>query len=426
MLLGDKMNLRLGLLIPILFSCAVGAASAQTLPMSGRTPVPSNIIGEEYAAKGMPVGAFRLYPTLTGLVGTDDNVFRTDTETVSDTFFVISPRLSLETQSEGHFFALRGGVDVYEFADSSSESRTDWFALAEGGTEVVQGTRIFGSVGYRDTHEPRGYFDEALSLAEPTPFSVFHADARIESKPNRFGVAIGVGHDSTNYQNSKLIGLGTASNDDRDFDQFELFGRLSYEFSPGYALYTHAAYNTRNFDLALDRNGVNRDSTGYRVNAGVQMEVTRLIVGEAYVGYLQQDYDAPLSNESGFNFGANILWSPSQTVDVRLGAAHNIVETVVSQDFVPATASNQQAFTLGIDYAIRPNVILNGDVGYLHNVFTGTSRTDDTTTFGAGATYLINSYLSASAGYEHSNRDSTTVGQNYSDNIFWFSLGFQV
>ena len=99
---------------------------------------------------------------------------------------------------------------------------------------------------------------------------------------------------------------------------------------------------------------------------------------------------------------------------------------MVSQDFVPATDSNQKEFTFGIDYAIRPNVILHGDVGYLDNVFTGTSRSDDITSYGVGGTYLINRYLSATARWERSERDSTISGQNYSDNIFWFALGFQV
>jgi hypothetical protein len=424
----DNPKRRLGFASCLTFVVAgvAGSANAQTLPTSGRTPTPSNIIVPEYQAQGMPMGAFRLYPALTGLIAHDDNVFRTETDEVSDTFFQIAPRLSLETQSEGHFVALRGGVDIFEYSDASSESRTDWFALAEGGTEVVQGTRIFGSVSYTDTHEPRGYFDEAASLAEPTPFDVFHADARVESKPNRFGVAVGVSYDKLNYQDSVLFGPGNANNDDRDFDQFEVFGRVSYEFSPGYAIYAHAAHNTREFDLPLDRNGVNRDSTGYRVNGGIQMEVTRLITGEAYIGYLEQKYEAPLLRDNGFNFGANILWSPTPTVDVRLGARHSIVETVVSQDFVPATDSNQKEVTLGIDYAFRPNVILHGDVGYLDNDFTGTTRTDEITSFGVGGTYILNRYLSATAQFEHSNRESTIVGQDYSDNIFWFGLGFQI
>ena len=414
------------LCVTLLVSGVISSGNAQTLPSSGRTPTPSNIIIPEYQPQGMPFGAFRLYPALTGLIAHDDNIFRTDTNEVSDTFFQIAPRLSLESQSEGHFIALRGGVDVYEYSDASSESRTDWFVLAEGGTEVVQGTRIFGSVGYTDTHEPRGYFDEALNLAEPTPFDVFHADARIESKPNRFGVAVGVNYDQLNYRDSVLIGPGNTSNDDRDFDEFEVFGRVSYEFSPGYAIYAHAAHNTREFDLPLDRNGVNRDSTGYRVNGGIQMEVTRLITGEAYIGYLEQKYEAPLGTDNGLNFGANLLWSPTPTVDVRLGARHSIVETVVSQDFVPATDSNQKEITLGIDYAIRPNVILHGDVGYLDNDFTGTTRSDEITSFNVGGTYILNRYLSATAQFEHSERDSTIAGQDYSANIFWFGLGFQV
>jgi uncharacterized protein (PEP-CTERM system associated) len=93
---------------------------------------------------------------------------------------------------------------------------------------------------------------------------------------------------------------------------------------------------------------------------------------------------------------------------------------------VPATDSNQRSFTFGIDYAFRPNVILFGDLGYLNNEFTGTVRTDDIFTAGLGGTYILNRYLSATAGYAYQNRDSTIAGQNYTANIFRFTLGFQV
>jgi len=44
------------------------------------------------------------------------------------------------------------------------------------------------------------------------------------------------------------------------------------------------------------------------------MELTRLITGEFYAGYLEEDYKKPLNHDSGFNFGADFKWGPHAAI----------------------------------------------------------------------------------------------------------------
>ena len=129
------MKIHIALVIPLILVCSVGGSNAQTLPESGRAPVPSNIIDPVFAAKGMPFGAFRLYPALVVGVATDDNVFRVENGAESDAYFTISPRLSLETQSEGHFvagpavFSWLRGISLApssRMASSNDQTRPAW------------------------------------------------------------------------------------------------------------------------------------------------------------------------------------------------------------------------------------------------------------------------------------------------------------
>ena len=409
---------------------ALGAAVsvwAQGIPASGITPAPPAV--PEYAPKGLPLGAFRLFPTLEVGFNSDDNIYRTNANTKADTFWEIIPRVALQSQWSRHYFTLRGGATAYEYNNYSSESRVDWDVSGEGRIDLSQGTAVYAGTSYRHTYEPRSSPDQQNFAAEPTPFDVGHADIRIERMPNRFGVILGANYDNYNYDSTKAIGGGILNNDDRDYDEWDFFTRLLYEFSPGYSVFGHFAYNTRNFDIHPDRNGVNRDSTGYRANVGLQMELTRLFSGEFYAGYMEQDYKVPLGDDSGFNYGAEFTWLPDPLVTIRISASHLINETVVSSFAGVATDSNEQRFAFGIDYSFRRNIILHGDLAYLHDNFTSSGRVDNVGLASIGISYLINSYMNANFRYIYQNRDSNInapVSQDYGDNIFRVGIGFQL
>jgi hypothetical protein len=171
---------------------------------------------------------------------------------------------------------------------------------------------------------------------------------------------------------------------------------------------------------------VHRDSTGYRANGGVEMELTRLITGEAYVGYLQQNYDKPLGTEQGLNYGADIKWTPTPLLIVRFSASHLINETVVAYPQGVATASNEERAGVGLDYSVRRNIVLHVDGAYLRDVFTGSGRKDNLALFSLGVTYFVNEYMHADMRYILNSRNSNEPGQDFEDNIFRLGLGFQL
>src|SRR5262249_41699731 len=87
---------------------------------------PPEAQGADYAAKGLPLGAFRLFPTLDLGFDFDDNIYRTNTGEVSDTIFEFSPRAELQSNWSQHYLAVHGGLTGYEYADRTKESRVDW------------------------------------------------------------------------------------------------------------------------------------------------------------------------------------------------------------------------------------------------------------------------------------------------------------
>jgi hypothetical protein len=367
----------------------------------------------EYDPIGLPAGGFRFYPTVYLGIAHDDNVFRTETGAQNDTIFELAPDVVLASNWSQHALNLRAGLQHLEFAEHDSETRTNYNFGGDGRLDIMRGITLSGAASYNVTHEPRTSPDLPGFAAEPTRYAVSHAQAIFRYQPVAFGFETGVLFDSYSYDNTKLFPSGVLNNNDRDHDQLDLYATADYEFSPGYTAFLRGTYDTRSFDQKIDRNGVNRDSDGYRADAGVEMLVTRLIRGQIYGGYLQQNYKAPLTDVTGFNYGAQLDWFPTELVTLHLNASRALVDTTVPG----ASTRDDRQIAVSFDYELLRNLIIQGGVGYTNSVYQGTVRDDDYIDANITGTYYITRYLAATARYLYSQRSSTIVGQDFTDNL---------
>ncbi len=376
----------------------------------------------DYDAKGLPMGGFRLYPTMDLSVSSDDNVYRTEGDKKGDIFYRISPHALLQSQWSRHLLEIYGGADVYRYSKLNKESRTDWDVGAKSQVDIVRGAHINSDISYLATHEPRTSPDQPGLAASPTPYSLLHADASVEDQPNRFGVTVGANLDRYNFQSTPLVGGGALNNADRDRVAYEGFGKVAYEFSPGYAAFVRGTYDTRVFDLKIDRTGVDRDSHGYRIDSGLEMMVSHLMKGEIFVGYLDQTYKAPLNDIAGIDYGASLIWYASPLITLHVNASRKLNDTTITS----ASASDDRYVAAGFDYELRRNIIVQGEVGYTDSNFFGSLRDDKVTDGVIDARYLINRYMSMTAKYEYSTRTSTVPGHNFNDNTIMGGLRLQM
>jgi hypothetical protein len=367
----------------------------------------------EYDPIGLPAGGFRIYPNVFLGIAHDDNVFRTQVGEQSDTIFELAPDILIASNWTQHALNLRGGLQQLEFTEHDSESRTNFNVGTDGRLDILRGVTLSGALGYTVTHEPRTSPDLPGFAASPTRYGITHAQAIFRYQPVAFGFETGILYDSYAYNNTKLFPAGTLNNHDRDHDQTQVYARADYEFSPGYTAFLRGTYDTRSFDVKTDRSGVNRDSDGYRADVGMSLLVTRLIRGQVYGGYLEQNYHAPLTDVSGFNYGASLDWFPTELVTVHLVASRNLVDTSV----IGASTRDDRQVTLSFDYELLRNVIIQGGIGYTNSVYQGTARDDDYIDANLTANYYITRYMAATARYLYSERDSTIPGQDFTDNL---------
>jgi hypothetical protein len=102
-------------------------------------------------------------------------------------------------------------------------------------------------------------------------------------------------------------------NDDRDRERYDFVVRVGYEFVPEYEGFVRACLSDTDYDDALDGDGVNRDSDGLEIVAGARIDVTAVLFGDVFAGFITRDFDdASLKKIDGATAGVDLTWNPTR------------------------------------------------------------------------------------------------------------------
>ncbi|HXH25510.1 MAG TPA: outer membrane beta-barrel protein, partial [Vicinamibacterales bacterium] len=218
-----------------------------------------------------------------------------------------------------------------------------------------------------------------------------------------------------NYVDTPAAGAGEINNDDRDRDVYVLALRAGYEIVPRFEAFVRGSYNVRDYEARLDDFGIDRDSDGYELAVGTQVDLTGITFGEAYVGYRQQAYDdRRLDKIDGITFGARLTSNITPLTTVQLFVDRDIEETSI----VAAEGFWSTSVRATVDHELLRNLILSGALGYGWNDYQGADRDDDTIRATIGANYLMNRYLTVGVAYDFEWRESRgrAAGVDYTVN----------
>lgn len=368
---------------------------------------------EAYEPDGLPFGGFRAFPSITFGAYHDDNVFNTNEDEESDWLFTVEPELRIASDWNRHELKLTAGAEIQTYSDFSSEDRTDWRVRADSRLDVTRPLRLFLNAGYEVRHEERGTPDAVGSAAEPTEYALIPLGFKIDYLANRFGIRGEVTYVDFDWSATDLVGGGVITNRDRDRVEWSGTLKLRYEFSPGYRAFISGTYLDRNYDLALDRNGQDRDTTGYYIDAGVAFELTRLITGEVFAGYSSFDVSDPdFEDASGFDYGAALVWYPTELTTVRLEGRRTFEASTLANVGGVYTS----VVAISVEHELLRNLVLNGRFQLADEDFEGTTRSDTTYQFTGGAEYLMNRYVMLGLRYDWHKRDSDIETDSFSSN----------
>jgi hypothetical protein len=372
-----------------------------------------------YQPKGIPIGGdgtpWRLYPNLYADVGYDDNVYRgKGSNEVSSAIFDADPTLILDYDIN------RTRVDLYAQGGYQSLEQYELWTYNGG----VQAQYEISHAAAVSVSASDGLFYEDYSSANtfalekrPNEYQLFDVSAKGNYKPNRLGFTLGGSFDSYNYTSTPLTSGTIAHFHLRNADIEKGWGEVSYDFSPGYSAFVKATYNND------DQVDTSRSSKGYSFDAGVDLLLGNLAQGEAYIGYLNQDYKAPFKSVSGLDFGANITWYPTELLTIKVAGARQIENTTVPG----ASAGDDRNGSLTADYELLRRLHVNATASYDDTKYAGSisNRDDKAFRIGGGAKWLLSHYVWLDAHYTHTSRSSTEPTASYVDNLVTVGLNLQ-
>lgn len=378
----------------------------------------------DFDPRGLRLGGFLLFPSVTvGMLATD-NIFASNTGEESDIALTISPQAELRSQWSRHQLNAAIGVNIAQFNDFDTENYEDFFANVGGRLDITRSSQVISGLNYNQGHESRGTADANVNINQDvTTLESFGGYLGYIHNFNRVTVrAIGsIG--STDFDDDTGQDAAgnpvTINNDDRDRVRTELLLRGDYAVSPGLAVFVAGRYADIDFDSAVDDNGVNRDYSQIELQLGASTEITSLITGEAFIGFTDASFDDPgLEDASAFSFGAAGNWNVTRLTSIGLQARRDIVPTST----IGSSSNLNTTFALTADHELRRNVILNAGVDLTIDEFESTNDVDTTVSPSVGFTYLLNRNLSVQGAYRHTNRSSDINTREYSANIFTLGI----
>lgn len=403
---------------------------------------------DPYAPLGVRAGAFDLFPAIELIGGYDTNPSRSP-DPKGTSLYTVAPELRAQSNWSRHELKadLRGSYTGYSPDETPTLSRPNFNGKIDGRVDVTRTTRIdLGGRVLVATDNP-GSPNLQAGLSKLPIYTTFGGSAGLGQRFNRFDISIKGDVERTAYQNSELTDGSTASNEDRNYDQYGGTLRGGYEVSPGLMPFVEVGLDQRKHDLSTDFFGYQRDSKGFTGSVGAKFELTRLLMGEASIGYVKRTYeDSRLSDLSGLIGNASLVWTATALTTVKLTASSTVGESRLPG--VPGVFYRDVG--LQIDHAFRQWLIGSLKFGFGLDTYknaasevsgttttvcdcivtttvneTITDRIDKRYALGLGLTYKLNRNMQIKGEFTQQWLRSNVTGVDYNASIFLLGMRLQ-
>ncbi|MDG2333398.1 MAG: outer membrane beta-barrel protein [Myxococcota bacterium] len=363
-------------------------------------------VAPESDAAGAKFGGFTAYPKLNVSAGYDDNILAQEGSLAKDDGrFKVEPSLAYESDWSRNKLSIGGFVGGDLYADYTSQDSLNWGVGGAGQLDVLESSNVQGSVGYQQLTEARGGI---ISTTTPDPvlYDLLQAGLVGNHRLDQLNLAVSAQFDQYDYDDD--------SQKYRNRDIWQATAQAGFEFSPGYSGFVRGTFNNRDFENpSITSGNPSQDSDGYNVAVGVSSEITNLISGEAYVGYLDQSYDsAAFKDVSGVSFGANLKWEATKLTSVTVTASREVADSTI-----PGAGGVLYSIGgFGVSHELTPAISLKGDFAYYDANYEGLPRDDTGYRASAGIDYTLSRMVHLDLTYNFDDRDSNVAGQSYTRN----------
>ena len=381
---------------------------------------PPRLEQDAFEPLGIRVGSFLVKPSVEITRGHDTNPGRTPAGKSSD-FTLVAPELLVRSLWSVHEWgaAIRGSYSAYDQLPSSDRPLVDARTFAR--IDVSRDSRVDLEGRFFLSTDYPGSPNLQADLAKLPVFMTVGSSAGFTQRFNRLEFMAKASMDTTKYQDSELTDGTTASNRDRDYEQYTAALRVSYEVMPGVKPFVEVSGDMRQHELEFDRNGFARDSRALTPKVGTTFAGGKL-TGEISAGYTVRRYADPLLPElQGVVADALLIWRATGLTTATLTAISRAEESTV-----PGVAGAlRRDAGLQVDHAFRRWLIGTIRFGYGDDEYIGDGRHDTRTLLSLAITYKLNREIQLKGEYRHETLRSNAADSDYDADVFMAGLKLQ-
>lgn len=370
--------------------------------------------------EGILLGSFVLHPRLAVDVEHDDNIFRTETNRVSDWVFRVRPGLTLDSDWDQHALQFYAQAELARYASNGSENYEAFQIGTRGRFDINDELAINGEAEFSRIHLPRG---QPGSVGGGIQSTVHQITTGVSISYNGDPIYARVG---PRFQRVMYVEGDGGIN--QNYNIYEIAGRIGYKITPELSVFIDPSYQWVRYDRTVDPFGFQRNSEGFDIRAGVAYDITRTITAELGLGYFRRKFSDPrLAPISGLSALARLYWNPTDTISIELEGKRGVTEYRTAVGGIASGNAINTGAQVRVGFLPIDQLLLDAGFAWNQYDYTGPlSRTDNYYTFDIGAKYYIIPQIFVGPRYIHERRTSSTAGFNYRDNRFMLTLGGQL
>jgi hypothetical protein len=403
----------------------LGTAPLNTYPGGTPTlrplPVPDT---DPFSPIGIRGGSFMFFPALELSGG-----YSTNPQAIpggaGSALFVVAPELRVQSDWSRHSLTANITGNYTDYTNNSftpSLNRPYLNSKIDGRIDVTHDTQILLENRVIVSTDNPGSPNIAAGLARLPIDTTVGGTAGVVQNFNPLILSLKGTIDRTEYQDSTLTDGETASNADRDLNQYAGIGRVGFDLNTGIIPFMEVQGDQRVYDQAIDAGGNQRNSTGASVKAGATIDLVNDLSGEMAAGYLERTYvDPTLPRIAGVTLDGSLLWQATALTSAKFTASSVVNESTLTG----VSGSFSRDVNVQVDHAFRLWLIATAKLGYGQDDYVGEQRIDNRCFAAIGATYKFTREFWLKVELRHDWLSSSQPNASYQATSFMLGLRLQ-
>jgi hypothetical protein len=373
-----------------------------------------------YDPIGIRLGALRVFPRVELSAGASDNVYFRPTNRVSDVYLAVAPSVRVAGDFSSLTVNLRAEAELRRFLDETLRNENTWSIQPGARLNIADEFRLF--VDLRAARRVETVFSGEVDsdIAVLSRYTNLYGRLRGQYEAGQARATLAIDHTIFDFSPVELASGVVRSQAERDRRITRVTAQGEYAFSPSMSAFAQVNYGNTTYKRPLAGGQPNRDSAGWRISAGVNLDLSQLLRGSVGVGYTWRNYDAPIYEDiDGFSVETKLEYFPTQLTTFTLNLRRTLLDSNLgsSQTFFDNRAS------LRVDHALLRNLILTAEGQYgVQDYFGSDVKAKIFSVFG-GVDYALSRSISLNAFLRFRNRERSTLGLDTQYREFQGAIG---